>query len=658
MLGNSRAAESSQIPSIVDRAMQDSGKLAELMQGGLSDRQAAGPPAVQLEAGSVQAEQIPLVAMPPARRQVPQVISGDVQLPHAVVGSSLPKMLPRMSISTPAMAPVALAMAPVAARMTPLAPVATRMAPLAATPVLGGVSSFPAAPESPQKAARRAAENEAIAERAIENSVHKAQDQERAAMFSAKKASALRAAAERAAAAESAAAQSEMLAADSFQNEAIRRANAQRTHAQASAVKAVVQKAAAYQATAEVQSAARRAAAARTAAEQARNSLQHDAEDRYPINGHTHGQGPFALGPMGHGMMTPQQMRRDMRRHADQQLDMMDEAEDEAVDAGRHRFNQYHQPMSGSSSQVYCNSFTCESPWSLRLHPETIQCGVGGCIREACCLGPPGAGLPPFGAVPGQVPVAAVPGIPPPMGMQPGGLPVGAVPGVPPPMGMHPGGLPIGPGGPPPAFMCHVGDAVTATWAGDSGQYRALIQSINPDGTISVSWQDGDTSSPIVAMAQVFKNGVSCAGMPGVQSGPMGPGGVVTQVSTSQGGVVTIVSDGTRQRPHCSWRRSCNWDQPTQTICARSLCQASGYSGGTYMSASNNMCTGSYTSNAFHYYEADTQRFLSSHGGEGYEAMITASCLPMAGGMAPGTPPVLPMGAAMPFSQVSFPPVA
>jgi len=183
-----------------------------------------------------------------------------------------------------------------------------------------------------------------------------------------------------------------------------------------------------------------------------------------------------------------------------------------------------------------------------------------------------------------------------------------------------------------PAFNCHVGDAVTATWAGDNGQYRGEIQSINADNTISVSWLDGDSTYPQVAAAQVFKDGVSCAGMPGGNIGPI-----------SQGGI-TIMSDGTQGRPHCSWRTTCNWDPMTQGICARSLCQASGYPGGSYMSASNNMCTSSYTADPFHYYEADTHRFLSSNGGEGNEAMITANCSPMGAAVLPGaTPPVLPI---------------
>merc|ERR1719409_2072053 len=93
------------------------------------------------------------------------------------------------------------------AAVPPVVPVAPPMLPVLPATMTSGVSpqigsavtvgsQMSPAPESPEKAARRAAENEAIAERAIENSVHKAQDQERAAMYAAKKASALRAAAE------------------------------------------------------------------------------------------------------------------------------------------------------------------------------------------------------------------------------------------------------------------------------------------------------------------------------------------------------------------------------------------------------------------------------------------------------------------------------
>lgn len=627
-------------PSLEDLALEEGRKLAELIKNDSPEQ------AIELGAGSAEVEQFPAVMIPArSRRYEPRIVTNGIQLPGMMVGSGAlqtglmpgmppPAMVPPMGLQVPEI-DVVPGLAPPIPQAIPsqfgsTSTIATQMSP---------------APESPEKAARRAAENEAIAERAMENSVHKAQDEERAAMYAAKKAAALRAAAERAAAAESAAAQSEMLAADSFQNEAVRRAEAQRTHAQASAVKAVVQKAAAYQASAEQQSAAKRAAAARTAAESARTGLQHDAEERYRLGcgrRRCKMDDRFGMTNFGNGMLDPQEVRR----HEDEQLDDLDEQEDSAVDEGHHQFHHEHAPWSGSGddhTQVYCNSFECISPWSLRLHPEAIQCGPGACIRETCCLGPPGGAPPVLGPgsfpPPGAVPPVAVPGGPPPL--SPSGVPevpIGPPPGVAGP-GIPPiGAFPVGPTGLAgvaplqPAFSCHVGDAVTATWAGDNGQYRGEIQSINADNTISVSWLDGDSTYPQVAAAQVFKDGVSCVSMPGGNIGPV-----------SQGGI-TIMSDGTQARPHCSWRTTCNWDAPTQGMCARSLCQASGYPGGSYVSASNDMCTSSYTSDPFHYFEADSSRFLMSNGGEGNEAMITASCDRMGGSAVPvAVPPVLPV---------------
>merc|ERR1719223_597684 len=101
----------------------------------------------------------------------------------------------------------------------------------------------------------------------------------------------------------------------------------------------------------------------------------------------------------------------------------------------------------------------------IRLQPDDLMCGVDGCSSDKCC-----------------------------------------VQGTPPP--------PVEPP-PPPRPLCSVGDAVVATWQGDGRQYRAEVAGMNPDGTVQVNWQDGDTTYPTVAAAQVFKNDLPCIGGPG-----------------------------------------------------------------------------------------------------------------------------------------------
>lgn len=99
------------------------------------------------------------------------------------------------------------------------------------------------------------------------------------------------------------------------------------------------------------------------------------------------------------------------------------------------------------------------------------------------------------------------------------------------------------------------------------------------------------------------------------------------QPSTTTGVTMLIVSDGTRARPHCSWASSCKWDNPTKSACAEALCQAAGYPlGGTYVSATNNMCkSGSaHTSGRHYHYMVDkaayTTKWLS------LDSQITAAC--------------------------------
>ena len=58
-----------------------------------------------------------------------------------------------------------------------------------------------------------------------------------------------------------------------------------------------------------------------------------------------------------------------------------------------------------------------------------------------------------------------------------------------------------------------------------------------------------------------------------------------------------VTGDGTAERPYCSWGSTCNWDTESQAECATGLCNAAGYPGvGVFVSASNDPCEGSFTS--------------------------------------------------------------
>ncbi|CAE8603086.1 unnamed protein product [Polarella glacialis] len=88
---------------------------------------------------------------------------------------------------------------------------------------------------------------------------------------------------------------------------------------------------------------------------------------------------------------------------------------------------------------------------------------------------------------------------------------------------------------------------------------------------------------------------------------------------------VIVMSDGSPTRPHCSWNTDCTWDAASKTECAQKLCERSGFDSGTFVSASNDMCSSSYSGVASEYYLVDDNvyyycDFL-------FEAQIQAECV-------------------------------
>merc|ERR1719247_1005034 len=362
-----------------------------------------------------------------------------------------------------------------------------------------------AVPDSPRRAAERAAEKERVASRAMQDAVLRAQDEERAAMYASKKAASLRASAERAAAAEAAAAQSQIQAANSEQNAAVRAAAAKRQRAQISASRAVVQQAAAYQASADQQMSAQRAAYARTAAESARSGLQDTGmEDRDDGSSYGADYDDDGYDRESEGYRHDRD-RVFHRRYHDASSD----------DIGHHHYddrkdNSYERD--GPSDHLdSCADFFCRAPLISRQQPERLKCDVfrEGCTSDRCCLRAPSVCLNFICPAPMT------------LRLNPETLSCGqeectavrcCLQIAPPQMSGGTG--------------CNVGDNVMAIWNGDGRQYPATITSVSPDSTISVNWQNGGTSYYVAAASQVFKAGTSCAGYPGeIPSGPVVPSG-------------------------------------------------------------------------------------------------------------------------------------
>ena len=90
---------------------------------------------------------------------------------------------------------------------------------------------------------------------------------------------------------------------------------------------------------------------------------------------------------------------------------------------------------------------------------------------------------------------------------------------------------------------------------------------------------------------------------------------------------ITITSDGTQAKPYCSWSANCpSWTVSTQNECALKLCEASGYTSATFVSANPTagMCESSITSDTVHYWTADLDTY--EHKSYAKEVAVTAEC--------------------------------
>lgn len=88
---------------------------------------------------------------------------------------------------------------------------------------------------------------------------------------------------------------------------------------------------------------------------------------------------------------------------------------------------------------------------------------------------------------------------------------------------------------------------------------------------------------------------------------------------------VIVTSDGlTDASPHCSWWQDCEYTEATKNECADVLCRLQGFSGGNFLSSSNNFCTDSFTNEKCYRYEVDYEDIAYSDKLE--ESQITAAC--------------------------------
>jgi hypothetical protein len=330
--------------------------------------------------------------------------------------------------------------------------------------------------DNPKRAAARAAQAEEIAERAMEEAVWKAQQEERASMFASKRAASLRAAAEKASSAETDAARLQIEAADARESHAVRAASTGRTHARLAAYKAVVQQATAYQAAADQTFASQRAVAARSAMQMARDglhSMQDDTEAQ--DNQFNDEDSNLATGYRYHSAMDNVNANRQSFGAED---------EDEA-------YEQDDSGYGGGGSSGSCSGFSCPAPQVARQK----SCGSSGCTVYSCCS------LPSCRGFACQAPTTLLP--------NPGSLTCGiegctsyrccsAAAGV---AASTSGGA------------CQVGDLVDATFSGDGRQYRAKVGAVNADGTISLNWLDGYTEGNTVSATAVYNNGQACSSL-------------------------------------------------------------------------------------------------------------------------------------------------
>jgi hypothetical protein len=87
---------------------------------------------------------------------------------------------------------------------------------------------------------------------------------------------------------------------------------------------------------------------------------------------------------------------------------------------------------------------------------------------------------------------------------------------------------------------------------------------------------------------------------------------------------IRVSSDGTQDRPYCSFQSDCNWTDETKKACAKLLCQVAGYSRSRFVSATNNMCNTSITEGEVWWinYQDGTRH----NSNQNKEAGITAIC--------------------------------
>jgi hypothetical protein len=118
----------------------------------------------------------------------------------------------------------------------------------------------------------------------------------------------------------------------------------------------------------------------------------------------------------------------------------------------------------------------------------------------------------------------------------------------------------------------------------------------------------------------------SCGEIDPNQAAPGVPAVVATHPEGELGAqaLVTVTSDGTRSRPYCSWASSCTWSPYVQQLCAEKLCQASGYTTGTWIADTGSMCQYSVTGDTIWAYVVDWDTYYQA--GFGLESRITAQC--------------------------------
>lgn len=152
----------------------------------------------------------------------------------------------------------------------------------------------------------------------------------------------------------------------------------------------------------------------------------------------------------------------------------------------------------------------------------------------------------------------------------------------------------------------------------DNTQYRCIRPPSSPTTSPSTTQTTSPTTSTSPTSTSQTTTGTTTSATT-----------TVTTTPWPEGSVITVISDGTRGKPYCTWNKGpCVWDATVQNKCAKGLCEASGKRFVKFLKASNNFCTVSHVVGQSWFFMALTGGEAYQEGSWANDAEITALCTP------------------------------